>query len=53
MQPWDPETYIDQRAQLLHPDHRAEVIENFARFLPLAQQLLELPLLPTVEKMSL
>ncbi len=53
IQPWDPETYVDQRAQLLHPDHRAGVIENFARFLSLAQQVLEFSLPPTVEKMSL
>ena len=53
MQPWDPETNVDQMAQLLqlplHPDHRAGVIENFARFLPIAQQVLEFPLPPTVE----
>jgi len=33
----------------LHPEHRAGVIENFARFLPIAQQVLEFPLPPTVE----
>ncbi|MFT0795619.1 DUF4089 domain-containing protein, partial [Synechococcus sp. H70.1] len=53
LQPWDPETYVDSMAQLLqlslHSDHRAGVIENLARFLPLAQQVLEFPLPPTVE----